>query len=51
MHQSVKCAVLARVEREFTVDQPELLNEIYRIAADVPFRVFITKMEHIKYYY
>jgi hypothetical protein len=47
MPQSVICSVLTRVEREFAADQPEILNEIDRIAADVPLSTFITKMEHI----
>jgi hypothetical protein len=49
--QSVSCAILARVEREFAADQAEILNEIDWIAADVPLSTFITKMEHINAYY
>ena len=51
MPQTVTCSVLTRVEREFAANQPELLNEIDRIAADVPLQTFITKMEHIKALY
>jgi hypothetical protein len=51
MTRSVSCAVLARGEREFAANQPELLNEIDWIPADVPLSTFITKMEHINAYY